>query len=95
MFNLRCLFLATAMLSSSALFANEEEKTIEQKLASLRLERMQAIVMIKTMARSGRLNEKEVVHATRSIASAKEEDVQIIRAEAVETLKSAKSLATK
>ncbi len=95
MLNIRCLFLATAMLSSSMLFATEDEKTIEQKLASLRLERMQAIVMIKTMERSGRLNEKEVVHATRSIASAKEEDVQLIRAEAVETLKSANSLATK
>jgi len=95
MLKIRCLVFATAMLSSSMLFANEEEKTIEQKLASLKLERMQAEVMIKTMARSGRLNEKEAVHATRSIASAKEEDVQIIRAEAVDTLKSAKSLATK
>ena len=95
MLKLRCLIFATAMLSSLMLFANEEEKTIEQKLASLKLERMQAEVMIKTMARSGRLNEKEAVHAARSIASAKEEDVQIIRAEAVDTLKSAKSLATK
>lgn len=59
MFKTRCLSLAIAMLSSSMLFANEEEKTIEQKLASLKLERMQVEVMIKTMARSGRLNEKE------------------------------------
>lgn len=95
MFKLRCLLLATAILSASALFANEEEMTIEQKLASLKLERMQAEVMIKTMARSGRLNEKEVVHATRSIASVKEEDVEIIRAEAMESLNTSKSLATK
>lgn len=95
MFKFRCLFLASVLLSASALFANEEEMTIEQKLASLKLERMQAEVMIKTMAHSGRLNEKEAVHATRSIASVKEEDVEIIRAEAMESLKTSKSLATK
>jgi hypothetical protein len=94
MFKFSCLLLATALLSASALYANEE-MTIEQKLASLKLERMQAEAMIKTMAHSGRLNEKEVAHATRSIASAKEEDVEIIRAEAMESLKSSKSLATK
>lgn len=95
MLKIRCLLFATAMLSSSVLLANDEERTIEQKLASLKLERMQAMVMIKTMARSGRLNEKEVVQATRSIASAKEEDVEAIRAEAVETLKSVNTFATK
>ena len=95
MLNIRYLFLATAMLSSSMLLANEGEKTIEQKLASLKLERMQAEVMIKTMGKSGRLNKEEVVHATRSIASSKEEDIKNIRAEAMETLSSSNSLATK
>lgn len=95
MLNIRCLFLATAMLSSSMLLANEGEKTIEQKLASLKLERMQAEVMIKTMGKSGRLNKEEVVHATRSIASIKEEDIKNIRAEAMEALSPSNSLATK
>lgn len=77
------------------LFAFESDKSIEQKLASLKLERIQAEFMIKSMKRSGRLSHKEVAYATRSIASIKEEDVKAIRNEAIETLNSANSLATK
>ena len=84
-----------AVFSSSVLMASEEDKTLEQKLAALKLERVQAEIIIKTMVRSGRLNDKEAGHAARAIASAKEEDVEVIRTELMETLNSANSLATK
>lgn len=90
-----CYFvMIISILSSSMLLANDE-KSIEQKLLSLKLERLQAELMIKTMSRSGRMNKKEVAYATRSIASIKEKDVKNIRAEALETLGTATSLATK
>lgn len=38
---------------------------------------------------------KRKAHATRSIASAKEEDIEVIRAEAIENLNTSNSLATK
>ncbi len=94
MLKIRFLIFVTAIMSSSILFA-KEERTIEQKLTSLKLERLQAEVMIKKMGRSGRLNEKEVAYASRSIASIKEEDVKNIRAEVLESIDSANSLATK
>jgi len=87
--------LLIAVLFSQVLMANDEDRSIEQKMSALRLERMQAEMMIKTMVRSGRMSENEATHANRSIASVKEEDIEVIRAEALETLKSAKSLATK
>ncbi|MEA9358072.1 hypothetical protein SHI21_17700 [Bacteriovorax sp. PP10] len=93
MLKLSGLFIA--VLFSSALFANEEDHSIEQKLAALKLERMQAEVMIKRMVHSGRMNEVEAVKAKRAIASVKEEDLAVIRTEALETLKSSQSLATK
>lgn len=87
--------LLITVLFSSVLMANEEDHSIEQKLAALKFERMQAEVMIKRMVHSGRMNEAEAGEAKRAIASVKEEDIEVIRAEALETLKSAKSLATK
>lgn len=84
-----------ALLSSSALMAFEEDKSLEQKLAALKLERIQAEVIIKKMMKSGRLSDSEGSRASRTIASAKEEDVEVIRSEVIETLKSANSLATK
>lgn len=93
MLKLNCLVLA--LFSSTALLADDGQPSIEQKLANLKLERMQAEVMIKTMVRSGRMDEREARHAGRAIASVKEEDVQVIREEALETLKTSKTFATK
>lgn len=87
--------LLIAVLFSSVLSASEEGYSIEQKLAALKFERMQAEVMIKTMVHSGRMNEVEAKQVKRAIASVKEEDKEIIRAEALETISSAKTLATK
>lgn len=89
-----CGFIIALTTSSMAL-ALDDHHSIEQKMAALKLERMQAEVMIKTMVKSGRLNKDEAVHAGRTIASVKEKDVEVIRAEALESLKSSKSLATK
>lgn len=87
--------LLMTVLFSQALMASDADRSIEQKMAALKLERMQAEMMIKTMVSSGRMNENEATHAKRLIASVREEDIEVIRAEALETLKSAKSLATK
>lgn len=84
-----------AFVSSSALMAFEGNKSLEQKLAALRLERIQAEVIIKKMMKSGRLTDSEGTRASRTIASAKEEDVEVIRSEVIENLKSTNSLATK
>ena len=83
------------MLSTSMLYANEEEKTIEQKLAALKLERLQAESIIKKMKLIGRFNEKEVTYATRSIASIKEAGLKKIRTESLENLGSTNSMANK
>lgn len=99
MFQIRYLFFMMAMLMSSILYASEEVsekiKLIEQKLTSLKLERLQAEIMIKALARSGRLSHNEVVSAKRTIASIKDEDAENILNENVETLKSTKSFAKK
>ena len=95
MFKVIFLICVTAMISSTILFANEEEKTIEQKLASLKLERIQAEGIIKKMKLIGRFNEKEVAYATRSIASIKEEDLKNIRTESLENLSRSNSMANK
>jgi hypothetical protein len=87
--------LLITVLFSSVLMASEEDHSIEQKLAALKFERMQAEVMIKRMVHSGRMNEGEATKAKRAIASVKEEDLAVIRTEALETLKSSQSLATK
>lgn len=87
--------LLIAVLFSSALWASEEDHSIEQKLAALKFERMQAEVMITRMVHSGRMNEIEASNAKRAIASVKESDVELIREEALETIKSANTLATK
>jgi hypothetical protein len=86
-------FLMTALLSSSV-YA-QEEMTLEQKLAMVKLEQRQAEVMIKKMHSRGRLDAEEAIHAKREIASVKEDDVKQIRVEATSMLKSSKSLATK
>lgn len=87
--------LLITVLFSSVLFASGEDVSIEQKLASLKFERIQAEVMIKRMVHSGRMSEAEAGHAKRVIASVKEEDIEVLRTEALETLRSSKSLATK
>lgn len=87
--------LLISVLFSSALWASEEDLSIEQKLAALKFERMQAEVMIKRMVHSGRMNESEASQAKRAVASVKENDVELIREEALETLKSANTFATK
>ena len=87
--------LIITVLFSSQLIASDENLSIEQKLAALKLERMQAEIMIKTMVRSGRMKEDEAQMASRAIASVKEEDIEVSREEALETLKSSQSLATK
>lgn len=87
--------LLITVLFSSAILASEEDHSIEQKLAVLKFERMQAEVMAKRMVHSGRMKEEEASQVKRAIASVREEDIEVIRKEALETLTSAKSLATK
>ena len=91
----KVIFLIWTMLSSSMLLAHDEERTIEQKLASLKLERIQSESIIKRMKLIGRMSDKEVAHAKRSIASVREEGVKIIRDESLENLGTVNSMAIK
>lgn len=93
---LTLFFMVIAFCSSTA-FADDivEEKSIDQMLGSLKIEKMQAELLIETMAKRGKLNSDEVSRAKREIASVKEEDEKSFKAEALERLSSKKSLATK
>lgn len=95
--NLTTLFMTLVICSSAAVVASEEseEKTIDQMLASLKMEKIQAEIMIEAMAKRGKFNDEEVSRAKREIASVKEEDIQEIQAEAIERLSSKNSYATK
>jgi hypothetical protein len=90
-------FLMTAIVltMSIGVRAGEFEETLEHKLATVKFEKLQAEIMIKKMKARGRLDEEEATIAKRAIASVKEEDVQQIRVEALDTLKSANTFATK
>jgi hypothetical protein len=87
--------LAITVLFSSVLLASETDHSIEQKMAVLKFERIQAEVMTKRMVQSGRMKQEDAVKVNRAIASVKEEDIEVIREEALENLKSVNSLATK
>lgn len=89
------IIFACSFLISSFVMASENEVSIEQKLNALKLEKMQAEAMIGVMVKSGRMNHQEANYARREIASVKEEDIKIIRKEAVEKLNTLNSFATK
>ena len=86
----------TVLLISLSLFMfsthAEDEKTIEQEMAALKMEKAQAEAMVRKMIISGRLGQEEATHVRREIASVKEEDVKVIRAKALDKLNSAGSL---
>lgn len=89
-------FMLNALCSFSAFAENvSEEKTIDQMLDSLKIEKMQAELLIETMARRGKLNKDEATKAKREVASVKENDEKVFKAEAIERLSSKKSYATK
>ncbi|MBC7429718.1 MAG: hypothetical protein H7336_13965 [Bacteriovorax sp.] len=90
---LKLLLKITFFITSTALMA--EEKSIDQKLGSLKLEKMQAESMIATMVRRGHMNDDEASRIKREIASVKEEDVEAIKAEAIDHIDSKNSFATK
>ena len=91
-----CLLMITTLCLSSAVFAKDEDRTLEQRLSDLRLERAQAEVMINRMLKSGRMAPEEALEAKRSIASIQEEDANNIRNAALEKMKSStNSLANK
>ena len=94
--NLTRLFMILTISSSAALASDDaDNKTIDQMLGSLKMEKIQAEIMIEAMAKRGKLNNEEVSRAKREIASIKEEDVEAVKAEALERLSSKNSVATK
>ncbi|MBC7712725.1 MAG: hypothetical protein H7177_05275 [Rhizobacter sp.] len=92
---LKMLSMITTLCFSSTLLADSGEKTIDQKLGSLKLEKMQAEAMVATMVRRGHINDGEAARIKREIASVKEQDVEVIKAEALENFDSKNSFATK
>lgn len=89
------LISAVVLAISVGVRAGEFEETLDHKLATVKFEKLQAELMVKKMKARGRLDEEEATIAKRAIASVKEEDVQQIRVEALDNLKSANSVATK
>lgn len=87
--------IITSLLFSGSVFAFDEHKSLDQKLSIVKFEELQAQIMIKKLKSRGRLDEEEANMAKRAIASVKEEAVEQIRVEALDNLKSSKSLATK
>lgn len=95
---LSTLFMVIAVCSVTTLYASDEsqeEKSIDQMLGSLKMEKIQADLLIEAMARRGKLDSDQVSHAKREVASIKEEDVQDLKALAIERLSSKNSYATK
>jgi polyhydroxyalkanoate synthesis regulator phasin len=79
---------------TTALFAKKEETaTIDQKLSSLRLEKMQAENIVASMVKRGHLNNDDALRIKREIASVKEEDITTIKSEALENIKTNNSFA--
>ncbi len=94
--NLTTLFMTIAICSSGVVMASDsEEKSIDQMLGTLKTEKIQAEIMIEAMARRGKLNNDQVTHAKREIASVKEDDIETIKTEALDRLSSRNSFATK
>jgi hypothetical protein len=90
------IFIAATLITTSVVVrAGENTETLDQKLTTIKFEKLQAEIMIKKMKARGRLDEEEASMAKRAIASVKEEDIEQIRVEALETLKSANTFATK
>jgi hypothetical protein len=95
---LSTLLMVIAVCSVTTIYASDEspeDKSIDQTLASLKMEKIQADLLIEAMARRGKLNSDQVSHAKREVASIKEEDVQDLKARAIELLSSKNSYATK
>jgi hypothetical protein len=100
---LSTLLMVIAVYSVTTIYAsdesqeekNQEDKSIDQMLASLKMEKIQADLLIEAMARRGKLDSDQVSHAKREVASIKEEDVQDLKAQAIERLSSKNSYATK
>ena len=90
------MLITTLLLSvSGSVLAIDEIESLDQKLATVKFEEVQAQIMINKLKHRGRLDEEEAKIAKRAIASVKETAVEQIRKEALDTLKSSKSLATK
>jgi uncharacterized protein YfcZ (UPF0381/DUF406 family) len=89
------IFSLSVFIFASHAMAFDNDQSIEQKLAALKMEKKQAEVMLKKMVKSGRMTEEEAGHIKREIASVKEEDTKAIRVEALEKLKFTNSFATK
>ncbi len=89
----KMIFLIALSFSSSQVMA--EGKTIDQMLSSVKLEKMQATVMINRLFQSGRVSADEAQRMKREIASVETESEKEIKAKALENLNSSKSFATK
>lgn len=100
---LSTLLMVIAVCSVTTIYAsdasqedkNQEDKSIDQMLASLKMEKIQADLLIEAMARRGKLSSDQVSHAKREVASIKEDDEQDLKALAIERLSSKNSYATK
>lgn len=92
------LFITTLLMIvsvSGSAQAFDESESLDQKLATVKFEELQAQIIINKLRYRGRLDEEEAKIAKRAIASVKENAVEEIRKEALDNLQSSKSLATK
>jgi polyhydroxyalkanoate synthesis regulator phasin len=94
MMKIKELFIIAIICSSANLYASEE-KSIDQKLSSLKLEKAQAELIVAAMIKRGHINNEEGLRIKREIASEKEQDIEAVKAEAIEKLDLKNSFATK
>lgn len=85
------------MLFLSTIFTNSTmaiEIDLETKLNALKLERIQAEVMINNMENSGRLTHAQALEAKREISSVHEENIENLKSQALEKIQNKRSLSS-
>mgnify|MGYP005685098741 CR=1 FL=1 len=92
---MKCKILFLVAIATMSFQVMAESKTIDQMISSMKLEKMQAEVMINRLAQSGRFNSEEAQRAKREIASVQEESVQEMKSSALEKIQASKSFANK
>jgi hypothetical protein len=90
---LKFIYIPLILFQTSAVFSSELDSNLsfDQKMNSLKMEKIQAELIIEMMSKRGRLNKTESGKAKREIASVIEDDVDDLKVEANERIAATKS----
>ena len=90
----RIFMIMTLISLSIPLQVFGDEVDLETKLNALKLERLQAEVMIKNMESSGRLSSEQAHEARREISNAHYENIEKLKTEALEKIQNKRSVSS-